>query len=289
MSPRDELDKLLTSLGEEERALVRYLAEDLASDGSGARSDLFAVMHELADEQVQQLLGVARVMALPIDETIAEDSEVVTPAFAAEFRARLQAHHATHTTPMDRLSFENAFLAASRAAGRATSEAPSRTTRFFDVTVDGEQTALKTEGAKSMKADRLHISKLSEAAWIQDMRSGRTRQEKTLEFLDDFSAAVDRIFVLRYYQSDPAPHYELVEIPTEHFGLLRDVPPREFNSDAPRIAIADDEGPIMEFRLDRSDSKITIGKIQKNRCIVHGDWRLAGLDSTADAPTEEAT
>ncbi|MCA1704523.1 MAG: hypothetical protein LC808_15185, partial [Actinobacteria bacterium] len=185
-----------------------------------------------------------------------------------EFRARLQAHHATHTTPMDRLSFENAFLAASRAAGRATDEAPSRTTRFFDATVNGEQTALKTEGAKSMRFDKLHISKLSEAAWIQDMRSGRKRRDKTMEFLEEFLTAVDRIFILRYYQADPAPHYELVEVPTSHFELVKSVPVSQFNADAPRIEIVDAEGRIMEFRLDRSDSKITISKIEKGRCIV---------------------
>jgi hypothetical protein len=254
-----------------------------------ARSRLLGVLDALGDQQIEQLLSVARAMALPIDETLDPASATVTLEFAAEFRARLQAHHATHTTPMDRLSFENAFLAASRAAGRRTDEAPSRTTRFFDATIDGEQTALKTEGAKSMRADRLHISKLSEAAWIQDMRSARTRREKTMEFLDDFLGAVDRIFVLRYYQSDPAPHYELVEIPTSHFALLKDVPLASFDSDAPRITIADRAGPILEFRIDRSDSKITIAKIVKSRCVVHGDWRLTGLASTADAPAREAT
>lgn len=286
---REEFADVVKRLGEKERQLVQRLADDLASDDAGTRSDLFAVVHDLGDQQVSQLLGVARVMALPIEETINPDGDLVSEAFAAEFRARLQAHHATHTTPMDRLSFENAFLASSRAAGRSTDEAPSRTTRFFDATVDGEQTALKTEGAKSMKADKLHISKLSEAAWIQDMRSGKKRREKTLAFLDEFLGAVDRIFVLRYYRADPAPHYELVEIPTAHFAKLRSVPAAEFNTDSPRIKIEDSKGPIMEFRLDRSDSKITLGKIEKTRCTVHGDWRLTGLTSTSDPPAEEPT
>jgi hypothetical protein len=286
MTVHEELTHLLERLSDDERELVQRLAEDLVSETSGARSDLFAVVHELGDQQVNQLLGVAKTMALPIQETLSRDSETVTTPFAAEFRARLQAHHATHTTAMDRLSFENAFLAASRVAGRTTDEAPSRTTRFFDVTVDGEQTALKTEGAKSMKADKLHISKLSEAAWIQDMRSGRTRREKTMEFLAEFLAAVDRIFVLRFYQADSAPHYELVEIPLSHFELVKSVPAQEFNADAPRIQIQDADGPIMEFRLDRSDSKITIGKIEKSRCMVHGDWRLTGLGATGAATTE---
>lgn len=279
MTAREELDHLIGRLEGTDRQLVQRLAEDLASDDSGSRSDLFAVVHDLGDQQVQQLLGVARVMALPIDEEIKATSDLVSQEFAAEFRARLQAHHATHTTPMDRLSFENAFMAASRAAGRTTVEAPSRTTRFYDVTVDGEFVALKTEGAKSMKADWLHISKLSEAAWIQDMRSGTKRRAKTLEFVGELLRSVDRIVVLRYYRDDTAPSYELVEVPVKAFSLLSKVPASEFDADSPRIMLSDSAGDIMQFRLDRSDSKITVSKIQKSRCIVHAKWRLAGLDS----------
>lgn len=81
--------------------------------------------------------------------------------------------------------------------------------------------------------------------------------------------------MLRYYQADLTPHYELVEIPTAHFELVKTLPADAFNSDAPRIEVSDDEGFVMEFGIDRSDSKITIGKIEKARCLVHGDWRLS--------------
>jgi len=277
MSPSEELQSLVAGLSDEQRQLVRSLASDLASSSS-TRADLFAVIQELEDEQIGKLLDVARVMARPIDENVNPDSDLMRPEFVAEFRARLQAHHATHTTQMDRLGFENAFLSASRAGGFEAEEAPSKTTRFYDATVDGEQVALKTEGAKSMKADRLHISKLSEAAWIQDMRSARKRRERSLELIEDFLEAVDRIYVLRFYQSSDVPHYELVEIPVEHFELMRALGTEAFDSDAPRIPIEDEKGPIMEFRIDRSDSKVTIGKIEKSRCIVHGEWKLAEAD-----------
>lgn len=283
MSPRDELKDLLGNLSDDQKSLVRHFATDLVSGSTASRSDLFSVVRELDEDQVARLLDVARAMALPIEETILFESDTVTLEFNAEFRSRLQAHHATHTTPMDRLGFENAFLAASRAASRSTIEAPSRTTRFFDATINGQQTALKTEGAASMKAHQLHISKLSEAAWIQDMRSSRKRHEMTMRFLDEFLAAVKRIYVLRYYRSESAPHYELVEIPVGHFRLLKLVPLSEFSSDAPRITVADQQGPIMVFHLDRSDSKITVAKIEKSRCVVHGDWKLTGMADHDDS------
>lgn len=275
MSPSQELRRLLSTLGAAQLAFVQRLAEDLSAEETEVRGDLFAVTQELDDEQVDKLLAIARVMRLPIVEVINETSDLMTDEFTAEFRARLQAHHATHATQMDRLGFENAFLSASRAAGRSTAEAPSRTTRFYDATVDTYKVALKTEGAKSMKVDRLHISKLSEAAWIQDMRSARKRREKAMEFVDSFLDAVDRIFVLRFYQSSDSPRYELVEVPVEHFEKLKELRVSAFNSDAPRIVISDDDGEIMEFVLDRSDSKITIAKIRKSRCIVHAEWSLS--------------
>lgn len=258
---------------------MEKLAVDLSASDA-PRADLFAVVHRLDDTQVAKLLDVARVMAEPIDERINADSKLLRPRFVHEFRARLQAHHATHTSPMDRLGFENAFLSACRSSGLDASEAPSRTTRFYDATIADERFALKTEGAKSMKPDRLHISKLSEAAWIQDMRSARKRYDKAMAFIDEFLAAVDRIFVLRYYQASPMPHYELVEIPVTHFERIRELAVSDFDSDAPRIKISDDAGDLMEFRLDRSDSKITIGKIEKSRCVVHAEWRLAQTEES---------
>lgn len=278
MSPDEGLQQLIERLGREELNLVRGLASDLLSGDLGSRTDLFSLVQELDDEQVAKLLDVARVMAQPIQENLNPKSSLMTPGFVAEFRARLQAHHATHTTPMDRLGFENAFLAASRAAGLKTLDAPSRTTRFFDATVDGKQVALKTEGAKAMKPDYLHISKLSEAAWVQDMRSARTRHEKAMAFIDEFLAAVQQIFVLRYYRSSATPRYELVEVPVALFEQIKNATVADFDSDAPRIEVADDKGPIMVFAIDRSDSKITVRKLVKARCVVHGEWQLSGTD-----------
>jgi hypothetical protein len=273
MSPREELATLLKRLSQEQKELIRQLVEEVAT-GSSA-SALLDELGKLDDEQIARLLEIARAMAAPITEWVNPKSRVLTPKFTAEFRSRLQAHHATHTTPMDRLGFENAFLSASRAANRSTQPAPSRTTRFYDATIDGARTALKTEGAQSMKPDQLHISKLSEAAWIQDMRSARTRRTRTEQLVNEFLAAVKRIFILRYYVREPAPYYELVEVPVRHFQLVLGLPLTAYASDSPRLPVEDKHGFIMEFHLDRSDSKITVGKIQKSRCIVHGDWRLS--------------
>jgi hypothetical protein len=279
VSPREEIGELAKRLDRAAQALLAQQAQRLLEEPDGRRADLLGVLEQLDEEQISRILEVARAMARPIEEHLDTTHGLVTPEFAREMRSRLQAHHATHDTPLDRLGFENAFLAASRAAGRATESAPSKTTRFWDALVDDAHIALKTEGALSMKADFLHISKLSEAAWIQDVRSARTRREKTFELVSAFLKIVDAVFVFRSYSKELTPHYELVEIPVDHFRRVLDVPVAAFDSDAPKIMIRDDLGPIMEFRLDRSDSKITVAKISKARCRLHADWRLVGLEA----------
>jgi hypothetical protein len=273
VSPRDELAETIARLDEAQLdALGRFVAS--LGPGESQRSQLLGVVASLDDEGVARVLDIARAMDRPVEAVVNSASKVVTPEFEAEFRSRLLAHHATHTTKLDRLGFENAFLAASRAATRQTAEAPSATTRFWDARVDGEQTALKSEGAKSMKPDFLHISKLSEAAWIQDVRSAKTRHEHMIALTREFIAAVNRMFVLRITESDTTAMYELVEIPVEYFKLILALPVSAFASDAPKIPIEDERGSIMELRLDRSDAKITIAKIRKDRCIVHATWTL---------------
>ncbi len=44
-----------------------------------------------------------------------------------------------------------------------------------------------------------HISKLTEAAWIQDVRSARARRQRLLELFRDYRAAVDAIVMLRAF------------------------------------------------------------------------------------------
>lgn len=277
MSPKEEIGELAKRLDRGALALLALQAQRLLAEPEGTHADLLGMLEQLDDEQISRVLEVARAMARPIEEYLDPSHGLVTPEFAREMRSRLQAHHATHDTALDRLGFENAFLAASRAAGRMTEPAPSKTTRFWDALVDDAHVALKTEGALSMKADFLHISKLSEAAWIQDMRSARTRREKTFELVSAFLEIVDAVYVLRSYAKESAPHYELVEIPVDHFRKVLDVPVAAFDSDAPKMMIEDDLGPIMEFRLDRSDSKVTVAKISKARCKLHAEWRLVGL------------
>ena len=272
MSPRDELRKALEQLKPARRAEVtRALVVLLGHGNYGA--DLLLAAAELDDAQIATALQIVPALQRPVEEYIRPRSYVATAKFAAEFRARLLLHHATYETPLEPEQFEGVFSAASRAARRRVEPSP-RGTRFWDVKVRGKQVSLKTEGAKRMREDFLHISKLSEAAWIQDVRTAKARYDHTMDLIDHLVGAVQEMFVLRIRRG-PEPDYELVEIPVAHFRRIKLLSRKDFSSDAPRVGIKDDDGnAIMTFCLDRSDAKVTITSLAKSACIVHARWTL---------------
>jgi hypothetical protein len=247
------------------------------------RADLLAVIQRMTDSQVGQLTDIANAMMRPMHEQLLPGSDITVPAFAEQFRARLQAHHGTHTTAMDRLSFENALVAALESAGHAVEPAPSATTRFWDLRLDGGRISAKSTAAKDLRYDVIHISKLCEAAWIQDCRSATSRQAKTVELFTDFLGVVRRWFLLRAFTLPGGFRYELVEIPVSIFENILTVPKHLFISDAPRIDVSGNDGArLFQLRLDRSDAKITIAQLRREICTIHGEWRLHTNGPRAD-------
>ncbi|WP_395758652.1 hypothetical protein OIE82_11005 [Streptomyces althioticus] len=272
---REELIDTIDQLDDHQAHLVQQVAAQI--HGSLNVSDTYDLITQCTDAQLRQIRNIVQSMLRPITEFIDPNSNLIGSAFSAEFKARLQAHHGTHTTPLDRLAFENALAASCIAEGMTVEMAPSKTTRFWDLRVDGEQFSAKSTSARDIKPHELHISKLSEAAWIQDCRSARMRYERTMGLFEEFLDAVQRWIVLRAFRlkNDPTMQvYELVEIPMSLFATVDQLNVQDFSSDAPRIDIHDDYGMALQLCLDRSDSKITIKKIPKDRCIVHGTWGL---------------
>lgn len=276
-TPREELEAALLALSDGQLRALSELAPAMSQTPSPERIELLRLVASFDEVQVRQLRRVAIAMNRPITFTPGYNSNLVVGGFEAEFRARLQAHHGTHTSGMDRLAFENALLAACQQGGFAVVLAPSRTTRFWDLTINGDQTSVKTTQAKKLKRDEVEVSKLSEAAWIQDVRSARDRWHKTLDLFKDFSNTVKRWVVLRIFETDTSWEYELLEIPVWIFGApVQALGVEEFAPDGPRIAVKDPltAKHLFTLALDRSDAKITIKKLPKQNCTVHGNWKF---------------
>ena len=184
----------------------------------------------------------------------------------------LLTHHCFMGSPLFQESFDSAFIAACGRGGHEVQRAPDGQ-RFWDVMVDGCKISLKSSKARSLRNDVLHVSKLTEAAWIQDCRTARKRQERTRALFSNYCDEVDAIVQLRYFGSEQK--YELVEVPVVLFRQILDVPRAQFSADGPTINIPiGKEPPDFTLKLDRSDAKITVANINKALCVVHGTWRL---------------
>jgi hypothetical protein len=200
------------------------------------------------------------------------ESALNSEVFESEFRSKLLTHHCFMGSPLFQESFDSAFIAACSHAGHQVAQA-SDGQRFWDVMIDGRRISLKSSKAKSLRVDTLHISKLTEAAWIQDCRTATKRREHTHRLFKEYCDEVDAIVQLRYFQS--LNRYELVEIPVSLFAQVLDVGREHFAADGPTITIPIGKNPPdFTLKLDRSDAKVTIAKINKQLCLVHGVWQL---------------
>jgi hypothetical protein len=192
--------------------------------------------------------------------------------FESEFRSKLLAHHCFMGSPLFQESFDSAFISAGAAAGYVVEAAPAGQ-RFWDVIIDGRRISLKSSKARSLRSGTLHISKLTEAAWIQDCRTAARRRERTQSLFRDYCDEVDAIIQLRYFHV--LDLYELVEIPVALFSQVLDVGREHFAADGPTINIPIGRSPPdFTLKQDRSDAKITLANINKELCLVHGTWHL---------------
>jgi hypothetical protein len=225
--------------------------------------------NQVEQKYLDELLSAMRG---PCKTTFPHASPLMSPNFAEEFKATLLIHHYFLKAPLATNSFEAAFVRAAQAAGHKVSPAPDGQ-RFWDVEIDGRKVSLKSTAAKDLRVGTLHISKLCEAAWIQDMRSAANREEATKQLFAGYTDTVDSIVQLRLFKKKA--FYELVEIPTHILAQVAQVPRSAFASDGPSIDIPiGAETPDFTLKLDRSDAKVTLARINKDVCSVLGTWQL---------------
>lgn len=222
--------------------------------------------------EARRLREFVQALRTPCQVWINPHSSLNTPEFEAEFRSRLLAHHSFIGSPLFQESFDSAFLSACSHIGLEVQAAPDGQ-RFWDATIDHRNISLKSSKAKNLREGTLHISKLTEAAWIQDCRSAMKRRKHTFELFRKYCSEVHAIIQLRFFQH--RQKYELVEIPVSLFTQILDLETRCFSADGPTIDIpVGQQPPDFTLKIDRSDAKITITNVRKELCVVHGTWIL---------------
>ena len=194
------------------------------------------------------------------------------------FGLALSVHHGTTSEPLKLTGFEVVFRGACESVKWKVKKSRSQTQRFVDLVVNAGGTrrrlSLKSTAAKNLSEHFAHISKLTEAAWVQDQRKTQDRRSKLQELFREYARAVDAIIMLRAFRKlDAIPHkYQLVEIPVSIFKSIQTAPLVDFKPDAPIIECIVKGQVAARVAVDRSDAKITVRSISLAECIVHAEW-----------------
>ncbi len=246
------------------------------------RGRLHDKIDRLAEPEVVVVDRFVDAILTPVELELAGGPWLTIGPWAEGFLARLRAHHALNPEPLSTTAFEAAFNAACEASGWAVNRATSATNRFFDTVVTtsvGEEVkvSLKATSARAMRRGTVHISKLTEAAWIQDARTQIGRHEKIVELFRSYREQTDSIIVLRCFrEADESLFYELVELPTEVFASVEELTVAQ--AQAATIAIPPDAArPEARIRIDRSDAKVTVTGVRIDVCTIHGRWSVPNL------------
>ena len=202
------------------------------------------------------------------------------------FSLALSVHHGTTTEPLGLTGFEIVFCNACEAVGWEYEKPASATHRFVDLVIrrdmePQQKLSLKSTAARRLSRTTVHISKLTEAAWIQDMRSSRERRKRTADLFRHYRGAVDAIMMLRAFRNpnEIPDRYQLLEIPTSIFRSIQDAPLSAFAADGPTVDCSfGGHKPAARVSLDRSDAKVTVKQIALEACTVHAEWDLAKVN-----------
>ena len=242
---------------------------------------LKAQLDRMSPAQVRFVARVVDSLAHPPQARIRQSGTWLTreSAWIEYFGLVLSAHHALTAEPLGLTAFETAFRNACASVNWTLDPPGSPTQRFVDLTVQAHhgparRLSLKSTAARTLSETRAHISKLTEAAWIQDARTPTARRQQIQTLFREYRQAVDAILMLRAFRDrDAYSHrYQLLEIPSSLFASVQSAPLDTFRSDAPVIDCQVGAQTVARVALDRSDAKITVRSILLSACVVHAEW-----------------
>jgi Type II site-specific deoxyribonuclease len=243
---------------------------------------LLAAIPNLSDYRLELVDRVVSVFSQPWEIYRAPDSDIISDGSLVDFGDVLRLHHSFSREPFSKDKFEFALETVLRTSGCVAQLAP-RGTRGHDLSIAGQKFSLKTEAAKGIRLNKLHISKFMELGgghWGDDPADliGLRQQ-----FLDNL-AGINRILVLRALRKgSPDYLYELVEIPKNLLEMAKDgrfemrMESRQYPK--PGYCIVEENGKAL-FSLyfdGGGERKLQIKDLMKASCIVHATWRFEKL------------
>lgn len=242
-------------------------------------TQLIAAIPGLSDYRLGLISDIVSVFSEPWTITRLPSSDIVSDSVLADFGDILRIHHCFSREPFSKDKFEFALEAVLRTSG-VDAELAARGTRGYDIDISGCTVSLKTEAARTIKVDYLHISKFMELGggrWgdnLEDLIGLRQ------QFLDNLEG-IDRILTLRALRKEPPSyHYELVEIPTDLLAQASSgrLDMRTGSTQYPKPGycfVEDERGLLFSLYFDGGgERKLQIKSLRKELCKVHASWRF---------------
>lgn len=251
------------------------------SDNKNSRSDLHKKIDELSERELDVVGRFVNAVTRPVDIEPLPLTWLATEEWRETFAILLKLHHANSEKPLATTPFEAAFTRACEEAGWHVGQTGSATQRFYDATLskgrDPERRlSLKTSSAKNVRPNVIEISKLTEAAWIQDVRKQADRRGSIVDIFRQYREETSAIFMLRCFNNpEYSFFYELVEIPTSIFNEVDKLTIRQAQEGTINLPPGSSSRERdFGIGIDGSDSKIKLTGIRLEICIVHGRWGL---------------
>jgi type II restriction enzyme len=243
---------------------------------------LVTALPELSNYRLLLVDKIVRVFQTRKNFTRLTESTLITQQVLDDLGDVLRVHHVFSKEPFSKDKFEYALEHVLLEAG-IDAKLAQRGTRGYDIRINTERFSLKTEAAKTIRNETIHISKFMELGGGQ----WGNNPGDLIGLRDQFMANlnnIQRILILRSLKKgDPIHKYELVEIPKSllYKATAGRLEMKLESSQNPKPGYCYvEENNVLLFSLyfdGGGERKLQIKGIRKSLCQVHGTWEFPPL------------
>jgi type II restriction enzyme len=219
-------------------------------------------------------------------------SNLVTDTVLENIGDLLRIHHAMSKRSLSKAPFEYAFEKALQLSGKPAKLAESATNPGYDMTIGDVRISLKTEAAKNVKENQLHVSK-----WMEMGKGVWDPPNVQLPRFLEHMKGYDRILSLRcLVQTGKQYWYELVEIPhalmMEAANGKMEKAANTTQETSPWYCRVPDGKGGYKFSLyfdAGSERKLQVKGLEKAYCVLHATWKFESFQLTPESNNGDDT
>jgi len=208
-----------------------------------------------------------------------QESDLISNDILLAFGDLLRIHHSFSFEPFSKDKFEYMFVKVLNDFG-IKSYLASKGNPGHDIIIGTTAVSLKTEAERSIKSERIHISKfmeLGKGEWNDDPEQLHFLLNRYLEHLKHYQ----RILTLRCLSRNPW-YYELVEIPKELLMEAKNgqiiMMSQSRQMPKPGYCNIMSSSNSIKFQLyfdGGSERKLQIKNLDKSYCTIHSVWKFS--------------